>query len=82
MPITGYRAGERCTRCTKDRTECGNCRHLEFDRRQRDRRKGRASGENNFASRDERYGEEVSLDRDNGTSRESSGTVESAQVVF
>jgi len=40
MPITGNRASEECKTCSRDRTECGNCKYLRRDRRQTDRRSG------------------------------------------
>lgn len=40
MPITGNRASDECKTCSRDRTECGNCKHLSTDRRQTDRRRG------------------------------------------
>ena len=40
MPITGNRASDECKTCSRDRTECGNCKHLRLDRRQTDRRAG------------------------------------------
>jgi hypothetical protein len=38
MPITGTRSSEHCRSCVRDRTECGNCKYLAYDRRQQDRR--------------------------------------------
>ncbi len=38
MPITGNRASDECRTCSRDRTECGNCKYLRLDRRQTDRR--------------------------------------------
>ena len=40
MPITGNRASDECRTCSRDRTECGNCKFLRLDRRQTDRRSG------------------------------------------
>jgi len=40
MPITGNRASDQCKTCSRDRTECGNCKYLRLDRRQTDRRRG------------------------------------------
>ena len=38
MSITGTRASEHCRTCVRDRTECGNCKYLAYDRRYQDRR--------------------------------------------
>jgi len=50
MPITGNRVSEQCRTCTRDRTECGNCKYLNVDRRAGDRRRTREV--NNFVRLD------------------------------
>ena len=52
MPITGNRASDECKTCSRDRTECGNCKYLRLDRRQTDRRSGEEV--DNFIMRPER----------------------------
>ena len=80
MPITGNRVSDQCKVCTRDRTECGNCKYLRVDRRTGDRR---SIGEvDNFVSPVEwGQGAEVALDEPNQASSGPSGTVESGQIV-
>jgi hypothetical protein len=78
MPITGNRVSEQCRTCTRDRTECGNCKYLNVDRRGGDRRR---TGEvDNFVQPD-RWEEaaEGTLDESDRSSSGPSGKVESAQ---
>jgi|GEM_PF-2782386 len=78
MPITGNRVSEQCRTCTRDRTECGNCKYLNVDRRSGDRRR---TGEvDNFVRLDE-WGEgtEGALDEPDRSSSGPSGKVESAR---
>lgn len=78
MPITGNRVSEQCRTCTKDRTECGNCKYLNVDRRAGDRRR---TGEvDNFVRLDQwDEAAEGPLDESDRSSSGPSGKVESAQ---
>jgi hypothetical protein len=78
MPITGNRVSEQCRTCTRDRTECGNCKYLNVDRRAGDRRR---TGEvDNFVRLDRwEPAAEGTLDESDRSSSGPSGQVESAQ---
>ncbi len=79
MPITGNRVSEQCRTCTKDRTECGNCKYLNVDRRAGDRRR---TGEVDNFVRLDRWEETAqdTLDESDRSPSGSSGKVESAEV--